>query len=49
METSLQEKERNEDKKKKSLFTGKMKSENKEKVKKEKKERVKKEKPAKFN
>ena len=47
METSLQEKERNEDKKKKSLFTGKMKSENKEKVKKEKKERVKKEKPAK--
>ena len=47
METSLQEKERNEDKKKKSLFTGKMKSENKEKVKKEKKERVKKEKTAK--
>ena len=34
METSLQEKERNEDKKKKSLFTGKMKSEKKERVKK---------------
>ena len=44
METSLQEKERNEDKKKKSLFTGKMKSEIKEKKERVKKVRTKKEK-----